>query len=664
MGKTIKKFLALTLVCTLILSNDFSTEQVKAKDTENKSTKSISKENAEDSAYILDCKNILKYNMIQKNYTSEGNEESIILEENNIIVTDLTEDEVETIEDAGIIVEKDICVTGSGKKLSKNQKTKKNKKEYNWNIEAIGVDAVIDDIEPEGDKVKIAILDSGIDFSENINVVKRKNFMEDEVSPLYEDNTGHGTAIAGIIASNGANDTVKGINPNVEIYSARILDSKNQAPISRVVEAIYWAIEEEVKIISISFGTTQYSQILHNAIKEASSKGILIFAASGNQGENENSTVEYPAAFDEVVAVGAADPSGDIADITSRGDELDILAPGINIHSIGWLDMEVVCSGTSMAVPHAVGAASLLWQMDKNKSADFIKGLIKASSKTIASNGKEYSYIDVKYAAEIYEDYSEKFVLYNNIIDKDYNNNDKVYDFSEEVKGSWSRDDHRTTVDYSYNTFNCYYEDVQIVKLGATAPDDYCPVSLYPSHEMFHAKGAHNYVRVCEFIMNLARRCKNYGHQSAMTANCYPDDSNDPDYTTVRSWLNESCIRVMLNNQYEYNDRNASLIMFGVAIHVMGDAYAHKAYEYYDGIIKKPEVNDIDSCNRLYFAKESIMNLWTNYYNDIKTNGTAFEANGNKFRLRKLYTNSIASTNGKSTTWSGFDDLINISCFD
>lgn len=59
--------------------------------------------------------------------------------------------------------------------------------------------------------------------------------MDDEVSPLYEDNTGHGTAIAGIIASNSENGTVKGINPDVEIYSARILDTENKAPVSTVM---------------------------------------------------------------------------------------------------------------------------------------------------------------------------------------------------------------------------------------------------------------------------------------------------------------------------------------------------------------------------------------------------------------------------------------------
>ena len=149
--------------------------------------------------------------MIHKKYGTESDEESIILRNNSILSAELTETEVETPEKSGVTVESDICVTGSEvkdyaqsnnkKKVNKPRKYKNRTKEYNWNIESLGVYDVIDDIETEGEKIKVAILDSGIDYSKSINVVERKNFLDDEVSPLYEDNTGHGTAIAGIIAS-------------------------------------------------------------------------------------------------------------------------------------------------------------------------------------------------------------------------------------------------------------------------------------------------------------------------------------------------------------------------------------------------------------------------------------------------------------------------------
>lgn len=73
-----------------------------------------------------------------------------------------------------------------------------------------------------------------------------------------------------------------------------------------MVAAIDWAIEQDVDIINISFGTTVDSEEIHAAIRRAYDAGILIVAAAGNNG-----VVEYPAAYDEVVAVGAVDAKGE-----------------------------------------------------------------------------------------------------------------------------------------------------------------------------------------------------------------------------------------------------------------------------------------------------------------------------------------------------------------
>lgn len=86
----------------------------------------------------------------------------------------------------------------------------------------------------QGQKVKVAIIDSGIDYTSDIDVYLRKNFIpgEDEISVIYEDITGHGTSVAGIIAAKDNEDGITGINPNVELYSARVLDKNLSAPIS------------------------------------------------------------------------------------------------------------------------------------------------------------------------------------------------------------------------------------------------------------------------------------------------------------------------------------------------------------------------------------------------------------------------------------------------
>ena len=82
-------------------------------------------------------------------------------------------------------------------------------------------------------------------------LLKERIFWGENISPIFEDGTGHGTAVASVIGSSGENGSIKGINPNIEIYSAKILDNNNKASIDRVVKAIDWAIEKKGGIISM-----------------------------------------------------------------------------------------------------------------------------------------------------------------------------------------------------------------------------------------------------------------------------------------------------------------------------------------------------------------------------------------------------------------------------
>lgn len=541
-------------------------------------------------------------------------------------------------------------------------------------MESLGVTEEIQNLETSSEsnesqeKVKVAILDSGIDFSENINVVERKNFMDDEVSPLYEDNTGHGTAIAGIIASSGEDGMVKGVNPNVEIYSARILDTDNKAPISRVVESIYWAIEEDVDIINISFGTTVNSEILHNAIKDATDAGMLVFAASGNQGEDEGSTVEYPAAYEEVLAVGATNPDGKVADMTSTGEELDIVAPGINIHSVGWLDMEVVCNGTSMAVPHAVGAASLLWEMDKDKTADFIKGLLEASAKTVEDDGKEYSYIDVEYAREIYDEYSEKYTASEDVeeLNELYENDDEVEAYDEAVVGNWKKVDHEETVEHAnYSVGGLSSTELVIVKKGVRAPDELWKSS--DGFQYFHAVGEYNYIKVYEYLMSMALQSAKKNFMSSKYINFPDNDAGKLDECCeVNRNVNESDIKKIVGKN-SITGKEAALALMGMAMHVVGDVYAHKAYYRYDNNWVKITNEDDRTyrSERYVYAKFAIINVLKIWNNKGKPSFKELNVQGHssQFRLKKLYTHSKNSPNGINFN-SYSEQILRLSCKD
>ncbi len=178
-----------------------------------------------------------------------------------------------------------------------------------------------------------------MDDTGDIDVYMRKNFIpgEDEVSILYEDGSCHGTSVADVIAALDNGEGITGINPQVLLYSARVLDSENRAPVSRVVEAIDWAISQDVDIINLSFGTTVDSPALRAAIQRAYNANILLVAAAGNCGG--------------VCTVG----------------------------------------GTSLAAPHVTAIASVLWQQDKSMPADFIRALLDFSANQYG-DALEYGY--------------------------------------------------------------------------------------------------------------------------------------------------------------------------------------------------------------------------------------------------------------------------------
>ena len=118
-----------------------------------------------------------------------------------------------------------------------------------------------------------------------------------------------------LIAAKDNGEGITGINPNAEIYSYRVLGDGNKAPISRVVEAIYMAINHKVNIINMSFGISEYSEALEKAVQDAADAGILVVAAAGNTGSEG---VQYPAAYDEVMAVGAVDKDGSVEQYSAK----------------------------------------------------------------------------------------------------------------------------------------------------------------------------------------------------------------------------------------------------------------------------------------------------------------------------------------------------------
>ncbi len=217
----------------------------------------------------------------------------------------------------------------------------------------------------------------------------------------FHDDNGHGTHVAGTIAAldNGAG--VIGVSPRAEIYSVKVLDNDGSGTYSQLIQGIDWAIENNMNVISMSLGGTVKSSILHEAIQQATAKGILVIASAGNNGYGTE-TETYPALFPEVVSVGAINQTYKRASFSSTGAEIDLVAPGVDILSTTNNGGYVSLSGTSMAVPHVTGAAAALWSSNPNVTATDIKQKLYETA-TPLGNAREYGHglINLAYAAGV-----------------------------------------------------------------------------------------------------------------------------------------------------------------------------------------------------------------------------------------------------------------------
>jgi subtilisin family serine protease len=145
----------------------------------------------------------------------------------------------------------------------------------------------------------------------------------------YADDVGHGTHVAGTIAAVHNGMGLVGVAPKVQLYALKVLNSQGSGRTSDIVEGLEWAVDHHLQVLNMSFGASRGSQTEQRAIEAAAQAGIVMVAAAGNDG----GPVGYPAAYPQVISVGAVDKSGTIARFSNRGAQLSFVAPGVNILS-------------------------------------------------------------------------------------------------------------------------------------------------------------------------------------------------------------------------------------------------------------------------------------------------------------------------------------------
>lgn len=373
--------------------------------------------------------------------------------------------------------------------------------------------------------------------------------------------------------------------------------------------------------------------------------------------------VEYPAAMDEVMAVGGTDTDGTACDYSARGEEVEIVAPAEKIKATGGFDGVVICNGTSMAVPHVVGAASKLWEKDLTKTADFIRQLMDVSANQY---GEEQVYgnglLDYEQALAIYDEFEENYkpwkaVEQNELTVEQNNSPRKEFTDVEYVNGSWEMsgtDSHESIASDALKQ-NGYVSTgsgnatnaniISAVKLGAVYPDkegsqNTIGMTKHPCfHGYFKTTGGaatcnyvYNYIKCTEF----AKALRN-GASYSKPGTC---DANNATQEFQRIF--SSIPLGSLGNSAVYK----SAFAYGVAIHTATDVFAHSVWTHEYGRLfheigpgkNNNFADDPTKCNsRFQTATDVAKNILAHFKNNTIGTADDFCNSANYDSTFKLY---------------------------
>ncbi|MBI4120536.1 MAG: S8 family peptidase [Parcubacteria group bacterium] len=255
------------------------------------------------------------------------------------------------------------------------QRTAKPENAVPWGIKKVYGDETI--VSTNGGKgVNVAVLDTGANIK-HLDLAGRikdcKDFTRGATPrSACQDQQGHGTHVAGTIAADGGADSlgIWGVASEANLLVYKVCRNDGTCWADDVAAGLDYAVQSGAEVVSVSLGGNAESFILRDAIQEAYQKNVLVVAAAGNDGPLKG-TIDWPAAYPEVVAVGAIAQDETIPDWSSRGvndgdyiveaREVEFGAPGVNVESTWYDGTYRYLSGTSMATPHVSGLAAKLW---------------------------------------------------------------------------------------------------------------------------------------------------------------------------------------------------------------------------------------------------------------------------------------------------------------
>lgn len=287
-----------------------------------------------------------------------------------------------------------------------------------WGIKKAFVDKAWDTVRG-APSVTVAVMDTGVDPTHPdliAALVPGNTFVSqpsvDCAPGTTRDDNSHGTHVAGIIGASGNNiEGIAGVAFGVRLMPVKVLDCTGQGNLSDVANGLVWAVDNGAKVINLSLGSTSDSPTLRSAISYAAQRNVLVVSAAGNCGTSGEkclslNQLEYPAAYPEVLAVGATDSDDSIAFFSTRNSSVDVSAPGRRIvsttptyatyrstkgTSCNTLSY-AVCSGTSQAAPFAAGVAALIWSAEPSLTAAQVIERIRTTADDFGAVGYDESY--------------------------------------------------------------------------------------------------------------------------------------------------------------------------------------------------------------------------------------------------------------------------------
>ncbi|MFJ6810434.1 S8 family serine peptidase [Streptomyces anulatus] len=235
-----------------------------------------------------------------------------------------------------------------------------------------------------GEGIKVAVVDTGVNSS--TPSLRGQVLKGVDVTGAPGDEThdyrGHGTTMAELIAGTGNGGGLKGLAPGAEIIPVRMSDvgfmSKRRTVIGDMKKAIRAAADSDAQIISVSMADALSNPEEHEAVKYAESKGKLVIAGVGNDGNKENRK-QYPASYPEVVGVASADRTGKVSYYSQHSGSVDVASPGSDVP--GWCDnsFKSYCEGdggTSAATAIASASAALVWSLHPDWTANQVLNVL------------------------------------------------------------------------------------------------------------------------------------------------------------------------------------------------------------------------------------------------------------------------------------------------